>query len=59
VLPDYAERDALGMVIVDVPVKHNDMWDAASPQQKQAILDVLSTCLTSTPVQRGVPLRGM
>ena len=42
-VPD--ERDALGMVVVEVPVKHNDMSDGASPQQQQAILKALFTCL--------------
>lgn len=45
VLPTSDERKALGMVIVDVPVKHNDMWDGATAQQHQAMLKVLSTCL--------------
>lgn len=45
VLPTQNERKALGMVISDVPVKHNDMWDGASVQQKEAILGVLSDCL--------------
>ncbi|MBB6229142.1 putative dienelactone hydrolase [Polymorphobacter multimanifer] len=45
VLPVAAERDALGMVMAEVPVKHNDMLDSASPQQQQAILEVLAACL--------------
>lgn len=52
VLPDAAERDALGMVIANVPVKHDEMWDGASPRQQQAILEVLATCLKESPAKR-------
>jgi predicted esterase len=45
VLPTVAERDALGMLVTEVPVKHNDMSDSATPQQQQAILEVLTACL--------------
>ena len=45
VLPSLTERKALGMVITDTPVKHNDMWDGGSAQHKQAMLAVLSACL--------------
>ena len=45
VLPSLAEQQALRMVIVPVPVKHEDMWDGASPEQKTAILQVVDACL--------------
>lgn len=45
VLPSLVERKARGMVITDVPVKHNDMWDGASAEHKEAMLAVLSACL--------------
>ena len=46
VLPTQSEREAIGIIIADVPMKHNDMWDGASIQQKKAMLGVLSDCLT-------------
>lgn len=45
VLPTPSERTALRMVIADVPVKHNDMWDGASAEQQKTMLGVLFTCL--------------
>lgn len=45
VLPSETERKTLGMLIVDVPVKHDDMWDGAAPEQKEAILKVIAVCI--------------
>jgi predicted dienelactone hydrolase len=45
VLPEAAEQAQLGMVIRPVPVIHNDMWDGAKSEQKQAMLEVLERCL--------------
>lgn len=47
VLPTVSEREAFAMVIMDVAVNHDDMWDGASAEQQQMMLDVLSTCLTA------------
>jgi dienelactone hydrolase len=52
VLPTPAEREALAMVIADVPVNHNDMYDGASPQQQDAILNVLAACLSEELARR-------
>ncbi len=47
VIPDPTEQAALGMTIIPVPVIHNDMWDAATPAQKSAILDPIDALLAS------------
>lgn len=45
VLPSETEQKALGMLIVGVPVKHDDMWDGGPPKQKEAILKVIANCI--------------
>lgn len=45
VFPTASGRLDLEMVIADVPVSHNDMWDGASDEQKSRMLEVLSDCL--------------
>jgi hypothetical protein len=45
VLPDAAEQSRLGMVIMPVPVIHNDMWNGATEPQRRAMLAVLDRCL--------------
>lgn len=45
VLPTAAERKRYRMAIGTVPVIHNDMWDGATPPQKQAMLEWLRRCL--------------
>lgn len=51
VLPSPAEQAALGMSIIPVPVRHDDMWDGATSPQKEAILTAMEKCLR-TPVHR-------
>lgn len=51
VLPSQTEQQALGMLIVGVPVKHDDMWDGGSPGQKEAILKVIADCIDN-PARR-------
>jgi predicted dienelactone hydrolase len=46
VLPSPADQARLGMVIENVPVTHNDMWNGATPAQKSAMLAVLDRCLS-------------
>lgn len=46
VLPSQAEQQALGMLIVGVPVAHDDMWDGGTLKQKEAILEVIANCLS-------------
>jgi len=45
VLPSPAEQAALDMSIIAVSVKHNDMWDGATADQKAAVLKAVSDCL--------------
>ncbi|HEX8240336.1 MAG TPA: alpha/beta hydrolase [Allosphingosinicella sp.] len=45
VIPAAAEQRRYRMVIGSVPVIHNDMWDGATPAQKQAMLGWLWRCL--------------
>ena len=45
VLPTPTEQRTLGMLIVAVPVKHDDMWDGGEPAQKTAILKVIADCI--------------
>jgi pimeloyl-ACP methyl ester carboxylesterase len=45
VLPTPEEQARHFMVIEPVPVIHNEMWDSATPEQKQAMLTVLHRCL--------------
>ena len=46
VLPDPREAADLGMVIATVPgLEHNNMWDAATPEQRHAVLQALDSCL--------------
>ena len=45
VLPSLTEQQALGMLIVAVPVKHDDMWDGGTPEQRSAILKVIEDCI--------------
>lgn len=45
VLPSPTEQQALGMLIVGVPVKHDDMWDGGTPEQKDTILKVIADCI--------------
>ncbi|HEX8506213.1 MAG TPA: alpha/beta hydrolase, partial [Hymenobacter sp.] len=46
VLPAPAEQAALGMTIVQLPATvHNDMWDGATPQQRQEMEDHISRFL--------------
>lgn len=46
VLPTAAEQRRLGMRISQIPdLKHNDMWDGASPEQRAAMLRLLASCL--------------
>ena len=51
VLPSQTEQQALGMLIVRVPVKHDDMWDGAPPEQKEAILKVIADCIENHAMQ--------
>lgn len=46
VLPTPAEQAALGMRVVQLPATiHNDMWDGATPQQRQEMQDHISRFL--------------
>lgn len=46
VLPSPEEQARLGMVIGTVPgLIHNDMWDAATPERKAAVIALLDRCL--------------
>lgn len=45
VVPGGAEQMQHGMQITAVPVRHNDMNDAATPAQKQAMLAAILRCL--------------
>ena len=45
VLPSLTEQEALGMLIVAVPVKHDDMWDGGTLEQRFAILKVIEDCI--------------
>ena len=48
VLPSPEEQARLGMVIGTVPgLIHNDMWDAATPERKAAVVALLDRCLQS------------
>lgn len=47
VLPTPTEQAALGMSIVAVPVKHDDMWDGATAYQKKAMLAAVGKCLST------------
>lgn len=47
VLPSPAEQAALDMSIIAVPVKHNDMWDGATAEQKTVMLNAVGVCLDS------------
>lgn len=51
VLPSWTEQQAMGMLIVDVPVKHDDMWDGGTSGQKKAILKVIADCLDHAAVR--------
>jgi hypothetical protein len=53
VLPTQREWEAFRMVIANVPVKHNDMSDGGSLQEKEAILVVLSDCLNGLGKKAG------
>ena len=52
VLPSPAEQAALGMAIIAVPVKHDDMWDGATSRQKAAMLKAIGRCLGPKPKRR-------
>lgn len=39
------------MLIVDVPAKHDDMWDGGTSGQKKAILKVIADCLDHAAVR--------
>ncbi len=45
VIPEEAEQLRLGMQIRRVPIKHEEMWDGAAPEQKIIMLDQLFACL--------------
>ena len=45
VLPSPTEQAALGMSIIAVPVKHDDMWDGATADQQKAMLAAVGKCL--------------
>jgi hypothetical protein len=46
VLPSAEEQARLGMVIGTVPgLVHNDMWDAATAERKDAVIALLDRCL--------------
>ncbi|WP_070151846.1 hypothetical protein [Sphingobium phenoxybenzoativorans] len=47
VLPSPTEQTALGMSIIAVPVKHDDMWDRAAAYQKRAMLAAIGKCLNT------------
>jgi hypothetical protein len=47
VLPPGDEQRALHMLVVEVPVKHDGMWDGASVIQKQRMVEVVSACIES------------
>jgi predicted dienelactone hydrolase len=45
VLPPGPEQAGLGVQIIPVPVRHDDMTDRATPAQKQAMLLAVGRCL--------------
>jgi dienelactone hydrolase len=45
VLPSPTEQAMFGMSIIAVPVKHDDMWDGATSDQKKAMLEAIGKCL--------------
>ena len=45
VLPSPAEQARFGIQISQATVIHNDMWDGATPEQKQAMLAAVLRCL--------------
>jgi len=45
VLPPGADQARLGIQILPVPVRHNDMTDRATPAQKEAMLAAVRRCL--------------
>ena len=45
VLPDGAEQARLGIQIIPVPVRHDEMSDQANPGQRQAMLTAVRRCL--------------
>ena len=45
VLPPPLDQQALGMTILKVPVKHDDMWDGGTRMEKEAILKGIATCI--------------
>ncbi len=45
VLPPPPDQQALGITILNVPVKHDDMWDGGTRMEKEAILKGIATCL--------------
>ena len=49
VLPSPAEQAAFDMSITPVPVKHNDMWDGATAEQKAEMLKAVGNCLDGSP----------
>lgn len=42
VLPTLGEQQQFGITIVQLPVRHNDMWDGASDEQKRAMTEVIT-----------------
>ncbi|HEX8535561.1 MAG TPA: hypothetical protein VF662_15475 [Allosphingosinicella sp.] len=54
VLPSPDDRQRFDMVIVGLKdVRHDEMSDAASPEQKRAMLEVLNRCLSGSSLGRG------
>ncbi len=52
VLPSSAEQAALGISVVAVPVRHADMSDAASTDQKAAMLKAVDRCISDLPAHK-------
>jgi pimeloyl-ACP methyl ester carboxylesterase len=52
VLPDAAKQARLGMVVVAVPVTHNDMDDGATDPQRRDMLRVVDACLRRLSLRR-------
>lgn len=57
VVPSSREQQELGMSIIAVSVKHEDMWDGGAPAEKDAILRALETCIDAHAVAHRVQRR--